>query len=111
MGRTVYDNWLIWRARSLGVPVIDASRVVTCVHQNHERTYTSLGMARPDAGDDLTQGIEARRNLQLAGGRRHVFTLRNANWVLTSRRLLPALTPWHLWGRLKSRIRLALRGR
>lgn len=105
IGRTVYDNWLIWRARVLSVPVIDATSVVECVHQNHERTYTSLGMIAPDDTDDLTKGIEARRNRQLAGGRRHVFTLRNANWLLTRRWLLPALKPVNLVERLKTSIR------
>src|SRR6266700_3343757 len=108
VGRTTYDNWLIWRARSLGVPVIDATRVVTCIHQDHDRTYSSLGIQPPDATDDLTAGVEAKRNLELAGGPKHRFTLRNANWILTSRWLLPALTPWYLWGGLTSRIRAVL---
>ena len=108
VGRIVYDNWLIWRARSWGVPVIDATPVVTCVHQNHERTYSSLGRESPDGKDQFQEGLEARRNLELAGGRRHVYTLRNANWILTRRWLLPALTPWRIWARLKSRVKLAL---
>jgi len=105
IGRTVYDNWLIWRARALGVPVIDATSVVECVHQNHERTYSSLGVTAPNDIDDLTKGIEAQRNCQLAGGRAHVFTLRNANWLLTPHWLLPALTPVNLVERLKTSIR------
>lgn len=108
VGRPAYDNWLIWRARSSGVPVIDATRVVLSVHQNHDRTYSSLGQKSPDGGDDYQLGLEARRNLELAGGRRHRYTLRNANWILTRRWLLPAFTPWRLWGRLKSRVKLLL---
>jgi len=108
VGRTTYDNWLIWRARALGVPVIDATRVVTCIHQNHERTYSVLDRQSPDGGDDVTKGVEARRNLDLAGGRQHVFTLRNANWVLTRRALFPALKPRYLLARLTSRLRLML---
>jgi len=105
VGRTTYDNWLIWRARSLGVPVIDATRVVTCVHQNHERTYESLGLQSPDSTQTLDTSPEAERNLRLAGGRRHVLTLRDSTWLLTRQFLLPALTPWYLWGRLRSAIR------
>src|SRR5260370_906361 len=83
VGRTVYDTWLIWRARSLRVPVIDATPVVMCIHQNHDRTYASLGMTAPDGIDDLRKGIEFRQNLKLAGGWPHVFTPRNSNWILT----------------------------
>ncbi len=108
VGRTTYDNWLIWRARSLGVPVIDATRVITCFHQNHDRTYESVGITSRDPAEQLDTSTEARRNLELAGGRRHVFTLRNANWMLTRRHLLPALSLWYLWGRFKASIRLAL---
>lgn len=107
IGRTIYDNWLIWRARSLGVPVIDASRVVMCIHQDHARTYTSLGVKAPDAGNDLTTSAEAARNRALAGGRHHVFTLRNANWIMTSRGLLPAVAPQYLWGRTVPTLRRA----
>ena len=96
IGRTAYDNWLIFKARSLGVPVIDATRMVTCIHQNHERTYASIGLQAPLQGEtDLRNGIEARRNLELAGGYDKLFTLADANWLLTSQGLIPAMTPEH----------------
>ncbi len=109
VGRTAYDNWLIWRARALGVPVIDATRVVTCIHQNHDRTYESIGMISSNPAEQLDMSAEARHNLELAGGRYRMFTVRNANWVLTRRHMVPAFTPWYLWGRMKSLIRSILR--
>lgn len=108
VGRTTYDNWLIWKARDLGVRVIDATRVVMSVHQNHERTYESVGITAPDPSAELDKSVEAANNLSLAGGRQHVFTLRNANWMMTDQRLLPALTPANIWARMKSKIRLLL---
>lgn len=95
VGRTSYDNWLIWRTRSLGVPAIDATRLVTCIHQNHDRTYTSLGIQPPEVTDDLTTGVEAKRNRELAGGWEHISTLRDANWLLTPRWCIPAWTKEH----------------
>lgn len=83
VGRTSYDNWLVWRARSLGVPVIDATRMVTSIHQNHDRTYTSVGVQPLEATDDLTKGVESRINRELAGGWEHTFTLEDATHVLT----------------------------
>ena len=38
VGRPGYDNWLIWKARRMLVPVIDASEVVKVIHQNHDLT-------------------------------------------------------------------------
>jgi hypothetical protein len=92
------------------VPVIDATAVVMSIHQDHERTYTSMGVTAPGGIDDLRKGIEFRQNLRLAGGWPHVFTPRNANWLLTRHWLLPALTPLRLWRRFKSSVRLLLAG-
>jgi hypothetical protein len=90
LGRTRYDNWMIWKARDQGVRVIDATGVITCIHQNHERTYTSIGIA-PPRGDvnDLTKSTEAQENHELAGGWDHIFTLRDATWRLTKNGLKP----------------------
>jgi len=83
IGRTTYDNWFIYKARSLDVPVINATRLVTSIHQNHERTYASVGLEGPQGETDLTKGVESAMNLEMAGGREHLFTLQDANWVLT----------------------------
>ena len=102
VGRTTYDNWLIFKARSLGAPVIDATRVVTSIHQNHERTYTSVGLQGPEGETDLTKGVESARNFELAGGSSRTFTLQYANRILTPRGLGPALTPRHLYFRMRA---------
>lgn len=68
IGRTRYDNWLIWRARSLGMPIVDITAAAVCVHQNHDRRYTSIGMAPVDGNDDMRAGLEARENERLTQG-------------------------------------------
>lgn len=35
VGHCYWDNWMIWKALAMGVPVLDASSFVTPVHQNH----------------------------------------------------------------------------
>lgn len=83
VGRTSYDNWFIYRARLLKVPVVDATRMVFCVHQNHERTYASVSLKAPNGTEGLRRGVEAQRNLELAGGYRHIFALKDATHILT----------------------------
>jgi hypothetical protein len=78
LGRTVWDNWLIYRARSLGVPVIDATKYITAVHQNHDYTHLPTGKT------GTWKGPEAKRNIEIADGYHHVFTLNDATHVLTS---------------------------
>jgi hypothetical protein len=42
VGRTSWDNWLVWKARDAGVPVIDASDLAPCIHQNHYKRRVSV---------------------------------------------------------------------
>ena len=80
--------------RNAGIPFIDATGAVTAVHQNHDYAYLKFGAAQ-------SQGVEKRRNIELAGGFHRLSTLREADWVLrdgkvsrppAGRRLLAAIT-------------------
>lgn len=44
VGRPGWDNWMIYRARCLGIPVIDVTPMVMAIHQNH--TYNHPGCAK-----------------------------------------------------------------
>ncbi len=90
IGRTTWDNWLIYKARSLSMPVIDATSLVTAVHQNHDYFHHPQGM------QGIWEGAEAKGNLELAGGHTHVFTLWDATWILKPQGLRLALTYTHL---------------
>jgi hypothetical protein len=72
-GGGFWDNWLVWKALSSGVPVIDASEVVYIVHQNHGKTAAVY--------DAINNSEEGRRNQALTDGNgctrehaTHIFT-------------------------------------
>lgn len=77
IGRRVLDNWLIFNARTLSMPVIDATAVITAVHQNHGYDF------HPGGEKAIMGGLEVQRNLELAGAPEHIFTLEDATHVLT----------------------------
>jgi hypothetical protein len=77
IGRTAWDNWLIYYARSHRVPVIDATEVVTAVHQNHEYKHHPKGFGF------IWKGPESQRNLAI-GGNGAKFILDDATLRLTS---------------------------
>lgn len=77
IGRTVWDNWLVFKARLTKIPVVDATQAITVIHQNH-------GYGTSDAKEAIWKGPEARANLELAGGYVSVFDLNDANFLLTS---------------------------
>lgn len=81
VGRTIWDNWLLFEARRRGAAVVDATEVVTVVHQNHDYAHHEGGKS------GVWNGPEAGRNVALAGGRARCFTLADATHVLTRRGL------------------------
>jgi len=83
VGRPKWDNWFIYHARRQGVPVIDATRVATVIHQNHGYDHV------PSRRDDRWEGPEADWNRGLLGGWDHVYNLNDATHVLTPSLLIP----------------------
>lgn len=76
VGRPGYDNWLLWKVRSMGVPVVDATQVVMAIHQNHDYSH------HPGGQSGLWQDVEARQNYALLG-KGHFATIDNATHLLT----------------------------
>lgn len=93
VGRPAWDNWMVYRARSLKIPVVDATAVVMAIHQNH-------GYDHPRGRSGIYRGTEGMRNLALAGGLAHAFDVRDATHVLTPASVKRALRKDHLKRRL-----------
>lgn len=72
VGRARFDNWLVWRARSRGL-VVDASAAILAIHQHHDYGHIAGGH------DAAHFGVEAAWNLELAGGKKHLFTIYDAS--------------------------------
>jgi hypothetical protein len=77
VGRAGWDNWMIYRARWRDWPVIDLSKAVTVVHQNHDYRHLPGGVAH-------YHQPETNVNVRLGGGRRTIFTLQDITHVLTA---------------------------
>jgi len=75
LGRSGWDNWMMYKARLEGIPLLDASAAITAVHQEHD--YAHL----PD-GKPHYRHPESMQNIELAGGYEAMFRLRDANWIL-----------------------------
>jgi hypothetical protein len=109
IGRVGWDNWLVWKARSQGVPVVDASAAVVAMHQNHDYGY------HPQGKQGVWQDAEAQRNYELAGGMQHVYTMDDATHRLTPEGVVPnagyRLAPARrAWVRTRNRVWHAILG-
>ncbi len=76
LGRTMWDNWLVYKARSLGVQVVDATRMATVIHQNHDYSH------HPGQEAGVWNGAEAAKNMELAGGLKYEFTIKDSTLIL-----------------------------
>lgn len=94
IGRPAWDSWLLYRAISQGVSVIDLTEMVTVVHQNHDYSHVAGG------ADAVWVGPEAKRNLDLAGGYAHAFTVWDAKYRLTRKGIQRRLTPYYFYRQL-----------
>ena len=86
VGRPNWDNWFLYRARSLRMPLIDATDDVLAIHQNHD--YKHVAKRIGPAND----GPEGDINLKLAGGEDHIFGLDDATHRLSNKRIQRILT-------------------
>ena len=96
IGRTCWDDWLIWKVLDSKKPVVDVSPVVLAVHQNHNYNHHPQG----EAG--VWTGVEAGKNAQLAGGWNHLRTSAHATEVFQSEGL-QTNTSRH-WAEFKRRV-------
>jgi hypothetical protein len=77
IGRPEWDNWLLWKVRSLKVAVVDASQVVVAIHQNHDYAHHPQG----EAG--VRFGEEAMRNRKLVREKKRKYGVHDATHKLT----------------------------
>ncbi len=98
LGRTVFDNWLIYAAVSLDYPVIDASSCVMAIHQNHDCGHADGGWSNAWFGE------EATRNRALARDGAKTYNFLDATHLMTLDGVKPAMTPEHMARRYTRRL-------
>ena len=77
VGHCYWDNWMIWRALSEGVPVLDVSRFLVPIHQNHGYN-PKYGRVKGVPTDPLSQW-----NLNAIGGNRYTRQIDAATHRMT----------------------------
>jgi len=107
IGRNFWDNWLMHRALENGARLIDATEIITAVHQDHDYSHV------PDMPTDAKKGPvvingEGQQNLALAGGVGRLTTVYDATEILTADgRLVSTLRPRLVRRRIKAWLRRA----
>lgn len=82
VGRAGFDNYLIYLARQSKVIVVDATSSINALHQNHDYSHNPIGKT------DSWNGPDAKTNIKLAGGHKHLFTIDECNLLLQNEALI-----------------------
>lgn len=77
LGRAFYDNWILYEARRLHIPVVDVTQAHRAVHQNH--FYSAV----PGETGTFHKGVEAEENFQILGKRERVYWITDSTHVLS----------------------------
>lgn len=96
IGRTGWDNWLVYQARKLKASLIDATTSITAVHQNHDYAH------HPQGYEAVWKGPEAIRNAELCGDIDNGFSVEHANWILTPQDIKRALSPRDIYFQIRA---------
>ncbi|HXY49228.1 MAG TPA: hypothetical protein VEI01_07240 [Terriglobales bacterium] len=90
IGRFHWDNWLLWKARSLDAAVVDASPMVLAVHQNHDYSHARYGPRKLDMMASEESILNARLTCEQNPADydeglfwRYAYTIDDATWKLT----------------------------
>jgi hypothetical protein len=75
IGRAGWDNWMFYEARQKDWPLVDASKSLMIIHQDHD--YSHLPNSQPHY-----RLPETSENVKLAGGPRAIFNLFDADYLL-----------------------------
>jgi hypothetical protein len=105
VGRPGWDNWFIYNARKSKYKVIDASKVIMAIHQNHDYGHVSIEPSEKprEMNWEGWQGWEApeirkQRELLKAHqplGHQELFRLLDATHILTEKKLNAAVDYQH----------------
>ena len=106
IGRFWWDNWLLWKARSLHAQVVDATRAVLVIHQNHDYSHTTYGPSKEEMMASEECILNARLTCEENPGDyeqgffwRYAYTIDDATHRLTSAGI--EKNPRHLWKQFK----------
>ena len=100
IGRFAFDNWLIWRAKSKGVPVVDLTSQSTVIHQAHDYSHIkNLDKGNLDKGLLVNSEIERNRKLLGRWWPMRFYTVWDSDYVLEDGKIKKAsilrkIDPW-----------------
>lgn len=105
IGRFWWDNWLLWKARSLQVTIVDATQAALVIHQNHDYSHTTYGPSKEEMMASAECILNARLTCENAADYdeglfwRYAYTIDDATHKLSNAGIQS--NPRRLWKQFK----------
>jgi len=104
IGRAGWDNWFIYNALINSIPVIDATKVITVIHQHHGYEHLAGGAKEAYSGND------ASYNMKLAGplfknGYAEFGFIEHATWEIENGKVTPRIKQLSIAEKIKFLLR------
>jgi hypothetical protein len=91
IGRMSWDQWLVFHPFNKNTPVIDASKSITAIHQNHDYSHHKDGVIGVTKNSE-----EGLLNYKMAGGETNLYTIRDVRLELNKGNIIKKETDWSL---------------
>ena len=91
VGHSYCDGWLLSEARKRKMDLIDASKVVMAIHQNHDYGHIQK------RSDGYVDDPQTRQNELLSGGPDNMLIIKDRTHILTQYHIKPARDLWRIW--------------
>ena len=76
IGRTCWDNWLIYNAFKNNLNLVDCSNDISCIHQKHDYSHIKTNTK------SHYKGLEREKNLRELGGYDKIYDIRDCRYFL-----------------------------
>lgn len=98
VGRPGWDNWMIYNARRLKIPVVELSLAAMVIHQNHDYSHIPL-----EKDKNSWYSPEADINKKLINEKEKIFDLRDSTHMVTRLGVIPPIYPKYWIKKIKTK--------
>ncbi len=78
IGRGGFDNYILYLMKKRRIPIVDITKSILAIHQNHSYSH------HPEGKQGIWYGEDARENLRIAGGYHAYLSLDDADYIYNS---------------------------
>lgn len=102
IGRTCWDNWLMYYASANKLNLTDCTKEITCLHQKHDYSHIKTNT------NNHYKGIEREYNFKQLGGIDKLYTISDSDFFLDKGKFKKNFSFRSIWHKVKRKTKILL---